>query len=314
MRDWFQTMAVRCGCLLLVTLACLSHGCAQLDVDKSFSIPFFGKDKDKPKTPSRVVTVWVDTIRYTQGMAPTRGFGGRLVFYEEGEKEPIKVEGDLVIYAFEEDGRKAADPRPTRKYVFRADQLDAHHSESKVGHSYSFFVPWDDVGGYRKEISLIARFQPKSGSTVVSEQTKHILPGKPSPEEMQAAQAELAPLSSQTVQPASFNTSPAEIRRRMLTATIAVPQTFGQQIPKAEVRERFTRSQPQAPAAAEQALPEQQTQPTQPAIDSQLSRSLPQASPDAQPKRGRVRSQPNLAKWQSPARLTPAKANASESN
>ncbi len=312
MRNWFQIVAVRCGCLLVAASACLFGGCAQLDVDKSFSIPFFGDDKDEPKIPNRLVTIWVDTVRYTQGAAPVRGFGGRLVFYEQGEEKPVKVDGDLIIYAFDEDGRRPGDPRPTRKYVFTSDQLEAHYSESKVGHSYSFFVPWDEVGGYRKAISLIARFQPKLGPVVVSEQAKQILPGKPLPKDTEVAEP-VPP--AEAVRAASFNSSPStEIRRRMQTATIAVPPTFGQQIPKADVRSRITRSQTQALAAAKQARPEEATLATQPAGDSQLSKSLPQASPAARPKHGRARSQPNLARWQSPARSRLAEESSSESN
>jgi hypothetical protein len=47
-----------------------------------------------------------------------------------------------------------------------------------LGHSYSVWIPWDEVGGPQKEISLIARFTPEKGSVVVSEQTKQILPGQ----------------------------------------------------------------------------------------------------------------------------------------
>jgi len=52
-----------------------------------------------------------------------------------------------------------------------------HMSESELGPTYSFWLPWDEVGGRQTEISLIARFEPKGGAVVVGEQTKHLLPG-----------------------------------------------------------------------------------------------------------------------------------------
>lgn len=314
MRIRFHRMAFRGWCALLIAVACLSSGCAQWSLKKSLSKPFFSESKDDPQVPGRVVAIWVDTIRYTQGQTPTRGFGGRLMFYEEGEEVPVKVDGDLVVYAFDEDGRKQSDPRPTRKYVFPADQLEAHYSKSKVGHSYSFFVPWDELGGVRKEISLIVRFQPKVGAAVASEQTHHILPGKPVPEETQLSGSPTEDRSAGGVRAASFNSSAAAARSRMQTATISLPSKFGQQTPTAEVRSRFTRSRSRASAQAGQELPENPTQATPPSTDSRLSRSHLRAVPAARREGDRAVSPPRLAEWQSPGRPTLPAASGSESN
>ena len=104
MRNRLFRHTIRCLGAMAVVAACLSTGCAQFNVKEKFSLAF-KSDKDEPQPPSRVLAVWVDTIRYTQGEAPTRGFGGRLTFYTDGEEEPVKVDGDLVVYAFDEDGR-----------------------------------------------------------------------------------------------------------------------------------------------------------------------------------------------------------------
>src|SRR6185503_10721037 len=50
-------------------------------------------------------------------------------------------------------------------------------SKSDLGASYSFFLPWDEAGGPKTEVSLICRFEPKGGGVVTGEQTRHILPG-----------------------------------------------------------------------------------------------------------------------------------------
>jgi hypothetical protein len=39
------------------------------------------------------------------------------------------------------------------------------------------WLPWDEVGGKVKQVSLIAKFEPHSGTYVMGEQTKHLLPG-----------------------------------------------------------------------------------------------------------------------------------------
>jgi hypothetical protein len=151
-------------------------GCTSLKMPKANVWPFTGDDK--PGMPNRVVATWTDTVLYQPNQTPMRGFGGRLLFYDGDKPEPIKVEGTLTVYAFDETKRDLNDAKPDRKYIFTKDQLVTHYSKSKLGHSYSVWIPWDEVGGEQKDISMIVRFTPEKGSVVVSEQTKHLLPGK----------------------------------------------------------------------------------------------------------------------------------------
>jgi hypothetical protein len=99
------------------------------------------------------------------------------MFYDKEGKKPILVEGQLVVYAFDETGRQQTDNKPTRRYVFPADQMSLHMSKSDIGASYSFWLPWDEVGGPKTEVGLICRFEPKGGGVVTGEQTHHLLPG-----------------------------------------------------------------------------------------------------------------------------------------
>lgn len=319
MRNRLFRHTIRCLGVMAVLTACLSAGCAQFNVKEKFPLPF-KSDSDEPQPPSRVLAVWVDTIRYTQGEAPTRGFGGRLTFYTNGEEEPVKVDGDVVVYAFDEDGRKRSDPRPTRKYIFRADQLESHYSKSKIGHSYSFFIPWDKVGGVRKEISLIVRFQPKLGAPVASEQARQILPGKPKPEDIQTAESPSSDGHAGGVRAASYQsgeigeTHQKPARGRMQTTTISLPSEFGQQTPKAEIGPRYTRSRYRVSEQAKREHLQRRDAATQSQADSRLGESRLPEGQDAQQERGRALSQPRLAEWRFPGRSILPGANDSESN
>src|SRR3954451_6497886 len=139
--------------------------------------PFRDKDKPQEGTPVRMVGTWTDTVLSQPGQKPQRGFGGRILFYDKEGKKPILVDGQLVVYAFDEAGRDQTDNKPTRRYVFPAEQMAMHMSKAELGASYSFWLPWDEAGGPKTTISLISRFEPKGGAVVTSEQTKHILPG-----------------------------------------------------------------------------------------------------------------------------------------
>jgi hypothetical protein len=145
------------------------------DLDKATP---WGDDGPEVETPVRLVGTWADTVLHQTGKKPQRGFGGRLIFYGEGSNDPILVDGELVVYAFDESNREPTDNKPTRRYVFPADQIARRLSETELGPSYSFWLPWDEVGGPQTQVSLIARFQPKDGAVVVGEQTKHLLPGE----------------------------------------------------------------------------------------------------------------------------------------
>jgi hypothetical protein len=139
--------------------------------------------------PDRVTALWNDAVASTTGQPPVRGFGGRLMFYEPNNDRPVKIDGTLIVYAFDEANRDRNNTKPDCKFVFTSEQLPKHYSKSKVGHSYSVWLPWDLAGGMQKEITLIVRFEPKFGAPVIGDQYKEILPGLlPSPKAGSATQ------------------------------------------------------------------------------------------------------------------------------
>jgi hypothetical protein len=135
------------------------------------------KDKPEPQVPTRLVATWTEAVLNKAGEQPKRGFGGRIAFFTRETDDPVRVDGQLVVYAFDESDRKSHETHPTRRYVFPADEVTRHESETALGPAYSFWLPWDEVGGPQKNISLIARFEPRGGPIVIGEQTRHFLPG-----------------------------------------------------------------------------------------------------------------------------------------
>jgi hypothetical protein len=226
--------------LLLAVCVALGAGCTSWNVNKNAPWPV---GEEKPKTPDKIVSVWTDTVLYRTDKAPERGFGGRLMFYQGKKEQPVKVDGTIVVYAFDETNRAANNSKPDRKYVFTPEQIPAHYSKSKIGHSYSLWIPWDAVGGLQREISLVVRFEPKGEPGVVmGEPARQILPGvsatatkEPSKLPAEGVTAGMSPIvgESQRVQQASYNaasspamvstTTPDAPARRMTTTTISIP-------------------------------------------------------------------------------------------
>jgi hypothetical protein len=161
------------------------HASDMFDLKKPW--PFNDDEGPKKGVPVRMASTWTDTILREGGKTPQRGFGGRVMFYGKENNEPILVDGQFVVYAFDETNREPTDNKPTRRYVFPADQVAIRMSKSDIGASYSFWLPWDEVGGSQTNISLICRFEPKKkGAIVVGEQTQHLLPGTLRPTTMTA--------------------------------------------------------------------------------------------------------------------------------
>lgn len=134
--------------------------------------------KPDPQVPVRVVSSWTDTVLHRPGQKSQRGFGGRLSFFGRESEEPVRVDGQLVVYAYDESKGDSSRVQPTRRYIFPREQVARLESESALGPSYSVWLPWDDeVAGPRKSISLIARFEPHGGPLLVGEETQQMLPG-----------------------------------------------------------------------------------------------------------------------------------------
>jgi hypothetical protein len=233
-----QLNTYRCLCALAIAIAIQATGCQstagkKLASVKDVTLPWEGEKEPRKGAPDRIVGTWTEAVRHNAEIGGERGFGGRLFFYDRQGTDPIRVEGQLVVYAFVEDGRISTDHRPTRRYVFPPQQFVKHESMSEIGVSYSVWLPWDKVGGEEAEVSLIARFEPlQGGGLVVGDQTRHRLPGRPRVEVAQkpakaSGQVEMALATSGgtgAVIPAGLTTTATE--PEVTATTIPLPPGF----------------------------------------------------------------------------------------
>ena len=304
--------SLRAGALVMLLTAAASSGCAskskkwqfaEWDVRKAVG---WNKEEEKPEpqVPARLVATWTETVLNTAGQKPTRGFGGRIAFFNRESEDPVRVDGQLVVYAFDETSRPSHETHPTRKYIFPADEVVRHESESKLGPAYSFWLPWDEVGGPQRNISLIARFEPKGGPIVVGEQTKHFLPGRSLDprqppqlaigERSQVVNAvRLATYSAQAqaavpdlAEPSVATAKSAKTSAPMSTATIPLPPRLGASVRRPDTttfEARATGALPLSQLASRAAEPSAATATAlaAPAATSDLPPSSPVASPQA---------------------------------
>jgi hypothetical protein len=195
-------------CIVLFLVAGNLMGCASV-FDSSASK---NKSKDKKKEgwslfkkkeyqePRSLVSTWTEDVLIQPGKPTTRGFGGRFYFYND-RSQVIPVDGELVVYGFEDATVPAtaqsgnlppnsvayASPSPSdspvveadKKFRFTAEQFTQHFSQGDLGASYSVWIPWDAAGGPQRKITLIPCFITKDGRTVRGDASKQVLSGKP---------------------------------------------------------------------------------------------------------------------------------------
>jgi hypothetical protein len=148
------------------------------------------------------------------------------MFYGRDDEEPVMVAGELTVFAYDDTQNPGSNAAPARKFVFRSDELSKHYSKSSLGHSYSFWLPWGPVGGPKRQISLVTRFKSDAGGVVMSEMTRHFLPGAqdesaPPTTVSQKTVPALRPLEE--IRQASHAEPRPEPKPGMTTATITLP-------------------------------------------------------------------------------------------
>jgi len=164
------------ACMITLSLS----GCKSM-TDWTDKLPWSSQDpkvvESAYQTPARMATIWVPDVMALPNGEAKRGFGGRFFFYNPMNKA-IPVEGQLVVYAYDDTDKSQTTQTPTRKYVFTPEQFTTHFSESRLGASYSIWISWDAVGGEERAISLMPVFTTTSGHVLMGQQAMNVLPGK----------------------------------------------------------------------------------------------------------------------------------------
>lgn len=191
---------------LLLAISMLATGCTSptTRTDKKLNQFFqtpdwvknasWSKDEKTPPEPYpgpvKLAVTWTPDVLVQTGRTPTRGFGGRLFFFDEKSKA-VPVEGTLTVHGFA--GGVSEKDAKVRPFKFTPEQFTQHFSQSDFGASYSIWIPWDAAGGDQTRVSLVVTFQSTSGKLVQGTPTTVILPGRTQKQEMAQVASMLSP-------------------------------------------------------------------------------------------------------------------------
>lgn len=212
-------------------------------------------ERSKFGTPVRVAALWSPAMLSQPGMPAKRGFGGRLYFYD-GSNKPIPVEGQLVVYAYNESKPNADHKTPDARFAFTPEQFTEHFSPSDLGASYSVWIPWDAVGGPQADVSLLPVFTATSGQLVVGQSSRNILPGATTPVAETKLERFTIPPTMSPSEPQQAATGVQRASFQQGAATIPTAQSVSRNVETLSIRvpgslaDRMAHAPPQIPKQA----------------------------------------------------------------
>lgn len=194
-----------------------------------------GDDQPEPyPNPVKIAATWTPDTLVQTARTPTRGFGGRIFFYDE-KSRPVPVDGTLIVHGFDD----AADSQQERikRFEFTPQQFTRHFSQSDLGASYSVWIPWDAIGGQQRRISLVTSFRTAEGKLVQGVPATIQLPGRSAEPTKEMEIAKLSPQYQRYLQATRSTTSPVS---GLTTTTIArrvrsSSSDSGQTLPKGTI-------------------------------------------------------------------------------
>ena len=217
---------------------CLAGGCAGKAKTWNAAMPWGEKPSQiavgKYPAPVKMVALWSPAMLNTPGKQATRGFGGRLYFYN-AKNEPVPVQGQLVVYCFDDTNKTSDHTQADRRVGFTPEQFSGHFSPTELGASYSIWVPWDAIGNPQTEISLVPIFTAATGQVVVGQQSLGLLPGPETP--LQEKRVEEQVLSAKARQEGNIarvgfdeDISAGRGQSRIRTTSITLPQGLAERV------------------------------------------------------------------------------------
>lgn len=206
--------------LLLVCLPLLA-GCTAFDLN----LADFRREVDQTAGVAEIVCLWEAAEGVGLDGLPTRGFAGQVLFFVKGQVEPVKINGDVRIYVFHDQGTAEEQSRPLHEFNFPGDAWNAYLAETNLGRAYQLFIPYTHKGGLQSKCALRVRLSSPNRLPVYSKLTTIALPGRVDPAKAAATAAARAPRDRS---PDTFDQLVEQAAIRQTSAQMGVRQPSAQ--------------------------------------------------------------------------------------
>ncbi len=166
--------------LLMLLIAVMAPALAGCSGRNTISFNNWNPWKEKSAAPvAKIICIWEASRGRDMNGSPARGVAGEISFITPNSSIPVKVDGDVEVYVFDNQGKREERTKPIHKFRFDSLSWNRHFIESgSVGPSYNVFIPYTRKVVHQVEVSLSVRFIPKTGrQSVISSIDRIILPG-----------------------------------------------------------------------------------------------------------------------------------------
>ncbi len=169
-----------CGSLAVMASVIGLVGCADVRMFEKLN-PFGSAEKLREATATvpavEILALWQPAEGHGLNGMPTRGFAGQIMFFTNGNPAPVKVNGDVRIFLFDDFGTPEEQSKPIHQFDYSTDVWNLHLQKSMLGPSYQVFVPYVRKDPHAAKCAISVRLKPAAGPTIYSKLVPIMLPG-----------------------------------------------------------------------------------------------------------------------------------------
>jgi hypothetical protein len=152
-------------CILFMA-AVVPLGCSSLEMTSWFDRPQI--NEAGPGNPVvDIICIWQPGEGRGLDGLPARGFAGQMLFLTRGRDAPAKVNGDVRVYLFDDQGPPAEQSKPIHQFDFTREAFARYFYETKFGAAYQLFIPYTREGTHEAQCQLRVRFTPADGGAPI---------------------------------------------------------------------------------------------------------------------------------------------------
>jgi len=165
-----------------LTFAWLFLGLAGCATSGWLKMPRNDFAKAGPKNPVvRILGVWEPAMGIGLDDKTSRGFSGQVYFFSQGSDLAVKVDGDVRVYVFDDEGTPEDQMQPLHEANFSAEAWNQLLTKGSLGATYNVFIPYIRPGNHEAKCALRIRYKPATGPIAYSDFVSICLEGKKKP-------------------------------------------------------------------------------------------------------------------------------------
>jgi hypothetical protein len=165
-----------------LTFAWLLLGLAGCATSGWLKVPKNDFAKAGPKNPVvRILGVWEPAMGIGLDDKSARGFSGQIYFFSQGSDLAVKVDGDVRVYVFDDEGTPDDQMQPLHEANFSAEAWNQLLTRGPLGATYNVFIPYIRPGNFEAKCTLRIRYKPANGPIAYSDFVNICLEGKKKP-------------------------------------------------------------------------------------------------------------------------------------